>query len=94
MFIVFRMASFRRLVFENIVGADAGDLPGGPLGRKFTILGFVVYEVTEVGVVDVKLDFCRPDEELDSELMPERRLVECRDTVLLVVLAPSKGLLA
>lgn len=51
-------------------------------------------EVTEVGAVVATLDFCLPDDvSLDSELMPDLRLVECRETVLLVVLVPSEGLL-
>lgn len=91
-----RMASFSRLLFENIVGACAlDDFAGGPLGGNSISLGLVTLDV---GVLPLRaLPFLGlEDPELEFELKPEARLVPrlvgVRETVRLVLLA-SEGVL-
>jgi hypothetical protein len=93
---LFKIASFSRLLLLNIVGAAADeDLAGGPFGGKSTLGGKPGLPAAEVtfGALVGWADFRCPEElELGPELMLVW-LVVAFETVLLVVLDPSEAVL-
>jgi len=72
-----------------MVGAAAVDCPGGPRG-KYSTRGLVMRELVDAAALAAILALWRLEELLDSELGPDFRLVECRETVRLTVLCESE----